>query len=210
MSLGQRMINHIGQLRLYSLIDLTLLLFAFGASATQAIGAMSLWIGFLGYLEWRHEHANRARVPVIFWIACFCIGLYFVPTIYSAIFIALCVIYAEKISRAFGAISPIMRGLQTCILLVAVTGALSSHILIAAIAIGIRNLLGDLRDIQKDSHHGLKTIPVLLGFTRDIRYVHLFGVLSTTLLWWSWTTLPLSILIVVWAIEIGTYNLTPR
>jgi hypothetical protein len=56
----------------------------------------------------------------------------------------------------------------------------------------------------------MKTLPVVIGVKGDIKYGHLIAVTMSTLVWWSYTDLFLDVLICVVAIEIATYNLTPR
>lgn len=202
--------DYVGQLRLYSLVDFGLLLYAFDVSRLYMVGAISLWIGFLAYLEWRHSHVNRLPVPAIVWILCFGLGVFLIPSVFTLAFIFLCVLYAEKIGGIFGLVSPLVRGVQTVVILSGLVSPFSSQIIVSGFAVALRNLLGDFRDTQKDRRQGLRTVPVVLGLKNDYRYIHLVGILATSFLWWSWSPLPFIVLVVVWGIEIVTYNLTSR
>lgn len=209
-SLGRAFLNYLGQLRVYSLVDLIIFLIAFRASEEQIFGILSLWIGFLAYLEWRHAHVGRLKVPAWTWMMFFVFSLLLLPLAYTLIFIALAVVYAEKIGGIFGLFSPFIRGLQMGVIALLISPIMTPHIFIAAIMIAMRNFLGDFRDVVKDTKQGLETWPILLGFKKDFAYIHLLGILTTTFLWWSWSDLSPIILVVAWALEVLTYRLTPR
>jgi hypothetical protein len=205
----KKLLHYIGILRLYSLVDLLLLLLAVRLSSQAVIGSILLWIGFLFLLEARHQHEYREGVPS--WLA----GLFFVVGLVvfghwaeGLAFIGLSFIYSLKNGGTWGALSPIIRGLQPMALVMAVV---SGPLLwwIGGLTM-LRNFLGDVRDARKDKKEGLKTVPVLLGISFNAKYIHLVGVMGTTLVWWSIGGLAIWVLFLVWVIEMATYNLTPR
>jgi len=202
--------GYIQNLRIYSFVDLILLLYAAKLSLTPFVGALALWIGFLLYLEWRHKHSYRSHSPILSWILFFTLGTLLFPFPWGIAFVLTSILYSEKKLAYGGIFSPFARGLQSALFLIPFVTFYSPLLGIAPLATTLRNILGDVRDAKKDFDNNMKTIPVLLGLRKNIPYVHLLGVLSTTLLWWSFTTLPFFIVLLLWIIEIMTYKLTPR
>lgn len=202
--------NYLGMLRLYTLVDLILQLLAVHAGARDMVGATGLWVGFLAYLEWLHRDRGRLAVPAWLWVGLwgFGLGAYFRPE--GIVFCALSLIYAAKIFPFFGLISPMMRGMQNWILLGGIGGYQTWLVWAAFGLTGLRNLVGDWRDLDKDRERGTKTIPLALGFTREWPRAHLWAVHATTFVWWLATPIPWWGLVAAWVIQRLTYDLTPR
>lgn len=203
--------NYFGQLRIYSLVDLWLLLAVAGATGRPLWGAVLLHIGFLAFLESQHQHKEREPVPQVLPWVLFMIGWgWFGPRIVGTWYMFFSVMYALKKQSLWGLASPFVRGAQTFVLLLPFTTNHPRLLLTASVAMIIRNFFGDLRDVEQDCREGLRTWPVVFGLRRDLVFMHLFGVLVTTWLWWGFSTLPIWIPVAINSIEIGTYWLTPR
>jgi 1,4-dihydroxy-2-naphthoate octaprenyltransferase len=205
----KRLKNYIGQLRLYSLADLILLLLAVKAAAPQFIGVILLHIPFLAYLESSHLHPYRAKMPR--WIAYVIaiIGVVTYGRTEGLIYLFFSFLYTQKISK-FGTLGPVFRGLQNLFIIAGIIGYNSSTPYIVGILFFLRNLAGDFRDTQKDKKEGMKTIPIVIGMKRNIRYIHLILMILTSVTWWSLSSIPAIWLLLVITIEVLTYNLTPR
>ncbi len=202
--------NYLGQLRLYSFVDLILLLLATHTAPIHILGALILWLGFLLLLESRHKHSYRKQFPSFLMPLLLAFGLILYGRIEGLIFILLGYLYSQKTGKSWGIFSPLIRGLQP---FVAVGGLLGYRNPLTWWAFGgtvIRNLLGDVRDVAKDTSESMKTIPIALGLKTGPRYIHLAGTLATSSLWCYLGHLPLPYLIIAWIIEITTYNWTPR
>lgn len=202
--------RYIGQFRLYSLIDLILLLFAAGANFQIASGAILLWLGFLIYLENSHVHPYRYKLPAVLWQVLFIAGVIAYGRIEAIAFIAFAYLYSKKNKDMYGALSPLFRALQSFFLISGITGYRSILPILAFTLIGIRNFAGDLRDIKKDRNSKTLTLPVFLGMKKSIKHVHLIFLLLTSIVWWYFSGLTMIFLIAVLAVEIITYNLTQR
>ncbi len=204
-------LNYIGQLRIYSLLDLILLLVAVRAIKFEILGAILLHIAFLAYLEYSHCHSYRKNISKIVWIIFGLVGAILFSHIIAILgYIILSFFYCLKNNRKWGISSPVMRGLQNYFIVGSIIGYLNNFTLVVFFAFFLRNLLGDFRDITKDRKEEIKTIPILLNFKRDYKYLHLFSLFITSTLWWMYSTLPFEILIIILVIQVLTYNLTPR
>ncbi|OGE77881.1 MAG: hypothetical protein A2751_02445 [Candidatus Doudnabacteria bacterium RIFCSPHIGHO2_01_FULL_46_14] len=205
--------NYLGQLRLYSLVDLILMMFAATAPLGPIFGAVMLHVGFLAFLESRHKQPGRE--PVIGdlpWALCVLIGgTYFGAHHQNEIVLYLCcsIQYARKKDGRWGLLSPFFRGAQVF----ALTSPFADFrfSVVAAIATAIRNALGDWRDVNADRYDAMKTWPVILGVKDDWHFLHLGATIATTWLWWLFTEdlsifCPASLTL----IEFRTYYLTPR
>jgi hypothetical protein len=106
----KRFKNYIGQLRLYSLADLVLLLIALQAGTPQFIGAIILHVAFLAYLESSHSHPYRAKVPRWISYALAIIGVVIYGRIEGLIYLFFGFLYTQKI-KGLGFVSPLFRGL---------------------------------------------------------------------------------------------------
>lgn len=207
----QKGLNYLGQARIYSLVDLLLLLWAAGINDWRMCPTVLFWLGFLALLESKHQHENRAYIPpCVCWLL-WMPALILLPYLTSLAFIILSYFYANKKWSFWGLCSPFVRGLQT-ICLITCAGSASSYwfVIIASVAITLRNLAGDWRDVEQDSREGLCTWPVLIGAKQGGLFIHLIAIIGTTWLWWSFTNLSYWIPILLNFIECGTYFLTPR
>ncbi len=203
----KKCLNYLGQLRCYSLVDLILLLIAAKVSGSQFWGSIGLWIGFLAFLESRHSHEGREEVPN--WTA-FLLMVTAIPFFgieKGLLFCGLSFFYAQKNKGWWGLVSPFCRGLQTVLMV-----GLGPFGWLAGTLMAVRNVLGDGRDTEQDRKEGqgLKTWTVILGAKADWLFLHFFAVLGTTLVWWRVANLPAVWLALAFAIEVGTYWLTPR
>ena len=202
--------NYLGQLRIYSLIDLFILLIAIRATNYEFIGVILLHIGFLSYLETRHKHSYRKMIPNYLWIVLSLIGSIFYWHIEGILFILFSYLYTKKNIGYLATFSPIARGLQLLFLVAGIVGYINKFTLIAFILLSIRNLCGDLRDVVKDRSENMKTLPIILGFEHNIKHIHLVATLATTFIWFQYTDLNYLYLVPIFLIQILTYNLTPR
>jgi hypothetical protein len=210
MQFKNKALNLIGQLRIYSLVDLALLLIAVKANTLQLIGVIALHLGFILFLEESHNHNYRISFPKYSWVIVTLLGLYFVHNIPAVLFLVFSFLYVKKNKTFLGRISPLIRGLQSGFLGATIIGFDLYLLFPVIVVMTIRNFAGDLRDLEKDKKEGLKTLPMFLGFKKSYEDIHLIALLITSLIWCFVANLPIYWLIVVYAIEISTYNLTPR
>ncbi len=204
--------NYLGQLRIYSYVDLVLLLIAAGATVREIGTCSLLWFGFLIYLEWLHRDAGRLRWPWAAWVAPWAAAALWAhnPGAVAAFFVV-CVGYTlKKRVPALASLSPMTNGAVKATLLLLVAAATLPFAALVWAATAIRNLLGDMRDIEKDRREHVRTIPVRLGLQRDIRWLYPLGLALTTALWTATAGLPAWLLVCAWAVQAATYRLTPR
>lgn len=204
------LLNLLGQIRVYSLIDLIVLLVAIKTNVPQLVGAIILHIGFLLFLEYTHKHNYRTPFPKYLWAFLFLIGIVFYKSFFVIGFLIFSFLYTKKNLPFLSPYSPLFRGLQIYFLTAGIIGFLNPLCLFAGVLLGLRNFTGDLRDITKDKKEKMKTLPIILGFNKDMKHIHLIALLLTSLVWWNISELSLIWLIGIFLIEIGTYNLTPR
>ncbi len=201
--------NYIGQLRLYSLADLILLLVALGTGKYQFIGAVVLHIAFLSYLENKHAHLYRAKISSWISYVLAVVGALFYRRIEGLFYLLFGFLYTKK-NKKFGFLSPFYRGLQNLFIVGGIVGYSSGLIWIVGVLFVLRNLAGDFRDIEKDKIEETQTIPILLGFNKSIKYIHLILTIITSIVWWLISPISILWLLLVIAIQVSTYNLTPR
>lgn len=214
--------NLIGQLRLYSAVDLLVLLSAARATPLQVAVSFSLWFGFLLYLESCHKHTYRQTFPKLLWLILWVIGVVAPPVFESwrigvltlprpegAVFILFSWMYAKKTQSHYGLWAPGFRGVQSLVLVGGIQGYAGILPWLALVLTAIRNILGDVRDVAEDKIEGMRTIPIVLGW-RSVPHIHLIGVLATSLVWFSFAHLFTGWLFLLWALEIITYYWTPR
>ncbi|MES2471099.1 MAG: hypothetical protein V4526_02630 [Patescibacteria group bacterium] len=204
------LLNYLGQLRLYSLADLIILLLAIQATSKEFAGVILLHVGFLAFLESRHSHSYRRKVPNLVWIALGIAGIFLYGHIEVIGFIVFSYLYAKKNKGMAGGFSFLSRGLQLFFLVAGITSFASMLPWVALGAFSVRNLLGDFRDVEKDTKEGMMTMPIVMGMKKGFRYAHLFATMLTTILWWSLGDLHISYLVGALIIEIVTYQWTPR
>ncbi len=195
------MLDYLGQLRLYSFVDLIILLIATKATTVEFIGTV---------FEAQHHHSYRKKVPKYLWIILIIVGLLLYGHIEGILFVVCSYLYVLKTKKSFALFAPIMRGLQYFFLVAGIVGYHDNLAYIALVLIIVRNFCGDLRDITKDKREKLNTLPIAWGLNRNIKYIHLLTVIITTFIWFQNTNLTIWILIPIFLIEILTYNLTPR
>lgn len=207
----QSLRSHLGHIRLYSFVDLILLLLATKTSEpTHLVGALLLWLGFLYFLEYQHAHEYRDRPSPLIWGVLTLAGLILYGRWHGLLFILLSFIYTKKTKLGWGRISPIIRGSQNFVLAAGLVGFTAP---LAWFAFGltiIRNFLGDIRDVSKDKKSGMQTLPIRWGMKQGWKYIHLVGVMVTSLVWWIVGDFSILYLIGAWIIEVATYQLTPR
>jgi 4-hydroxybenzoate polyprenyltransferase len=203
--------NYIGQLRIYSMIDLILLLYISGVDTPNFLGSIILHVAFLSYLEAQHKDNGRKKIPHIVWLILMFVGVFFYQNTLSVTgYIISSFFYTLKKKGFWGKYSPIMRGLQNFFIIGGIVGFLNPLSIVSFVALSLRNLTGDFRDVTKDRSEHVRTIPVLLGIKKDCKKIHLLAIFMTTLLWWSFSELPMLVLLMSYYIQSVTYNLTPR
>jgi 1,4-dihydroxy-2-naphthoate octaprenyltransferase len=202
-------LNYVGQLRLYSLADLVLLLVALRTGLPQLFGAVILHLAFLAYLESRHAHEYRAKVPrwIAYILAIF--GLFLFGRVAGLLYLLTSYLYTKK-TKNLGGFSPIFRALQNLFIVAGIIGYLSPLTYVVATIFFLRNLAGDFRDVEKDIKEGVKTLPIILGFKKSIKNIHLIATIITSVIWWSISTISIVWLVIVVFLELITYDLTPR
>ncbi len=203
--------DFVGTLRIYSLLDLILFLLIFKLTLIQTIGFILAHIGFLFFLEYKHKHSYRESFHWIFWALPSFLGILFsqnyIPVLLFLIFGYL---YAQKDKSYFATLSPVFRGLQHYSISAFL---LSPTHIVSILSLGLfflRNVLGDFRDVKKDLKEGMKTIPILFGLKYGLKYVHLIGTITTTIVWSYFLNLSIITLFTVVIIQILTYNITKR
>jgi len=203
-------LNYLGQFRLYSFTDLILLLIATQTGYLSFLGVLFLHLGFITFLETRHSHPYRKQMPKWLCIFLTIIGIILYGHLEVIPFLLVSYLYVKKTEKYFGYIAPILRGFQYFFLLGGLIGYHNPITWIALLVIFVRNFAGDLRDVAKDINEGIKTLPTLMGLKNNIKYIHLITMLTTSLIWWSFSSLSFWILLLVFVVEITTYNITPR
>ncbi len=202
-------LNYLGQLRLYSLADLVLLLIAVGAITHQFWGALLLHVAFLAHLENRHAHTYRKRVPVSFSYILAIFGLLLFKRLEGILYIFVSYLYTKK-TKNLGWLSPFCRGLQNLLIVGAITGYASYIPYLVGAVLFARNLTGDMRDVEKDKEERMRTIPVILGMRKNMKHIHLYATMVTSIVWWLVSPLAIGWLCLVLLVQVSTYRLTPR
>lgn len=210
MTLKSNLLNYFGQLRIYSIVDLMILLFASFIGMREFFGVIFLHVGFILYLEFRHKHTYRRNFAPYLWGIFWIIGIISYWNISVIGFLLASIFYAEKKRIGLSPLAPFFRGLQYYFIIAGLVGFSAPLALISGFLLIIRNFAGDLRDITKDKKEKLRTLPIVLGFRHDHKYIHLASLLITSLIWWHFSDLEIAWLLIAYAIEIATYNLTPR
>lgn len=203
--------NYLGQLRAYSYVDLLLLCLALHATPLQFVAASLLWFGFLIHLEWRHRDRGRAPWPAWAWVALWSAGLLLGFSLASGLFIVLSVAYSLKKRYPWvGQVSFLYNGLLKVCLVATMPGAGARVLLLVFVLTSLRNLAGDLRDIERDSAEDVQTLPVRLGLHNDIPWIYPAILAATSACWAAVGHLPIVFLMIAWLIQAVTYRLTPR
>jgi len=208
--MNKKALNIIGQIRIYTLIELVLFAYAIGSNLQEIAGIVFLHISFLFYLEATHKHSYRVPIQKYIWIIIGVIGIFLYAKMTVVGFIFASMLYVRKKHVPFSYLSPLSRGFQNYFLAAGIVGFLSPLAFLVLGVLAVRNFAGDLRDITRDSTERMKTLPVILGITRDYKTVHILSLFVTTFIWWHIAGIPIFWLIAMWAIQIATYNITPR
>jgi len=203
-------INIIGQLRIYSLVDLILFAFAIKSSNFELAGIVLLHVSFLYYLESIHKHSNRILIPKFIWVIIGIAGIVLYTSLAVLGFIIFSILYAKKNSPKFSPYSSFFRGAQMYFLAAGVVGFLNPLAFLAFGLLFVRNFAGDLRDIVKDRKEKMKPLTIMLGLKHSYKWVHLIILLVTTFVWWYIADISIFWLMGIYVIQILTYNLTPR
>lgn len=202
--------NYVGQLRIYSLIDLILLLIAVRANSYEFTGAILLHLGFLLYLEYVHKHPYRKSFHPSLWIIITILGIIFYAKLAVIGFLTFSFLYAEKQKKSLGPYSPLFRGLQIYFLVGGITGLTAPLSILSGSLIALRNFAGDLRDVTKDKKEGLRTLPILLGFKKDHKNLHLISLFITSIVWIYIAKISILWILPTYILQYITYNITPR
>ena len=164
---------------------------------------------FGAIFEYKHSHNYRAKVPFLVVPVMTAIGISFYWHIESAGYILTSYLYTKK-TKKLGWFSPFARALQNFFIVAGIIGYASYLTLLIPVIFFLRNVLGDFRDTTKDRSEGLRTIPVMLGFSKSYKHIHLIGLLATSAVWLVIGGFNLFWLVPIYIVEIGTYNLTSR
>lgn len=207
----QSALNYLWQLRPYSYSDLVLLLLACGANGRQMVGISLLWFGFLIHLEWQHKDRGRLRWHWMAWIIPWMAAIYLIWEPIVVLFFVFAILYSLK--KRVSILSPfsfMVNGSIKAALVALIPGVGLSTILTVGIIMAIRNLIGDIRDAQKDYVEGVKSLPVVFGYKRDTAFVYPAFLIATSVLWTIRGAIPWWALTLAIVIQLGTYRLTPR
>jgi isopentenyl-diphosphate delta-isomerase len=206
----KKILNYIGQMRIYSVIDICIFAAALTSDWKSIVGVGILWASFLLYLENQHQDELRLHISQFAWL----IGIFIpflLPIWLLFMFAAFAFMYTKKKrNRFFGYTSPIWRGLQNAVIAYAFMPRLA---LLALTAYAIRNFIGDLRDAGGDYRNRIQTLPVRMGFRRNqgwAFYGHLACVITTTIAWSQYAGINEELLVACILIQLASYPMTPR
>lgn len=203
-------LNYIGQLRIYSFLDLIVFATALTSRPSKIAGISLLWLGCLIYSESRHQDPLRTNLNRFLWVIPFLVSFILIP-FWICLVVFLCsYFYTKKKNGWWGVVSPIWRGLINTVIAL---GFKPSLAFLVFILMFLRNLAGDLRDVYFDRKRGIKTIPVIIGIKRNLKwayYLHLLLVITTTTVWFHFSFLNKSFLPLIITLELISYPLTPR
>src|SRR3989344_9580372 len=204
-------LNYFGQLRIYSFLDIIILATALTKNLNAIIGIALLWLSFLLYLESRHKDEPRLKVNQYLWLVPFLLSLILLPIWVCLGFALFSYLYTNKKKNKFwGASAPFWRASQNGIIAFGFNPPMA--ILVFAL-IFVRNLIADFRDAYDDEKRNTKTIPVLLGVNKNqvwAFYIHIFLVIGTTMVWFNYSFLDISLLLPIIILQLISYPLTPR
>jgi len=201
--------NYIGQLRIYSFVDLILLFIVADATNLEIIGCSLLWFSFLIFLEFIHKDKGRKIWSIYAWILPLIVGVVIINKIEIVFFILASILYTYKKKYPFGLMSPIANGLLKSFLVLLISDEINLLIMVF-ILMSIRNLAGDFRDAHKDFNENIITLPVIFGYRKNTDYIYPFFLALTTMVWVIMGEINVWIIIPLWFIQFTTYHLTPR
>ncbi len=204
-------LNYLGQLRIYSFLDILVLATALTRNLNAIVGIGLLWLGFLFYLESRHNDELRLKINKYLWLIPFVFSLFLLPIWICLGFALFSYFYTNKKKNKFFSITaPFWRGLQDGVI---ACGFNLQIAILAFVLIFIRNLVADFRDTHDDKIRNIKTIPVSLGIDRNqvwAFYAHILLVIITTLVWFRFSFLNVYMIIPIVILQVISYPLTPR
>ncbi|MFI9583132.1 hypothetical protein ACIHCQ_15085 [Streptomyces sp. NPDC052236] len=207
----ERALNYLGQLRIYSYVDLVLLFLSLDAQPRQLLGLSCLWFGFLIHLEWQHRDVGRLHWPWPAWAVPSIAGTVLVADPACVPFLALAAGYSlKKRIPMLAAISPLLNGGLKIALIAPLAGADAEAVLLVFVLMTMRNLLGDVRDAAKDAREGVASIPVRMRYKKHTPLVYPVGLAATSAVWVALAGLPWWTWLCVVAVQALTYRLTPR
>lgn len=203
-------INYVGQLRAYSYVDLILMFLWLEATPQMIVALSCLWFGFLVFLESIHKDRGRREWHWSVWVLLWSTGAILLMRWEVLFFFLMASLYAFKKKRNFGKISFITNGLIKVALVYLIPNVSLITLGVVFVAMSFRNLMGDFRDIEKDTEEEVQTFPIFLGFQKDRKYLYPVTLALTTFLWFFIGDLSVFWLIFAWVIQLITYNWTPR
>jgi 1,4-dihydroxy-2-naphthoate octaprenyltransferase len=207
----RRFLNYLGQLRVYSFADLLLLLLATHARTRDIAIVSMLWFGFLIHLEWRHRDRGRARWPWYAWVIPWCVATVAEPRPLVIVFFSLAAAYSlKKRWQQISWCSPLLNGALKATLIILVPHVSLARVTLVFVAMSVRNLLGDIRDAEKDAREGVASLPIVLGYRTATPWIYPLGLAATSCLWTAIGHLPSWYLGLALTAEVLTYHLTPR
>ena len=201
--------NYIGQLRIYSFVDLVLLFLVVDATRLEIIGCSLLWFSFLIFLEFIHKDRGRVEWPISAWVVPFILGIVIIYKIEIIFFIITAIFYTYKKQYPLGLISPIINGLLKVFLVLLISDDINIVILVFVL-MTIRNLAGDFRDAYKDFSEKITTLPILFSYKQNTNYIYPLFLAFTSLVWVLMAKISLWFILLVWFIQFKTYHLTSR
>ena len=210
MKIKNPLLNILGQIRIYSLIDLILFAYAIGSERSELIGIVLLHISFLFYLEYSHKHSYRLLIPKIIWVIIGLAGIILYPKIAVAGYLITSFLYAKKNSPKLAPFSPFFRGAQSYFLAAGIVGFTNPIAFLTFGILAIRNFAGDVRDIEKDRKEKMRTLPIIFGMTGSYKRIHLIALLITSFVWWYLASISILWLFLIYLVQILVYDLTPR
>ncbi|TFF36194.1 hypothetical protein [Mucilaginibacter psychrotolerans] len=203
-------LNYFGQLRMYSYVDIILMMVAFRADTMMIVSCSFMWFGFLIHLEWQHRDRGRLVWPVWAWIIPWIAGIIIHPSAFQIPIIATCAAYSlKKRYRWIGLISWIINGGIKAWMVAMIPAPLWGIYLVGGLMC-LRNLAGDMRDGGKDSAEKVFTLPVALGLKKNIPFLYPSCLVATSIIWVCIGGISFLWLVPVFFIQSLTYNLTPR
>lgn len=207
---GKTILNYIGQLRLYSYADLLLLFFWLDLSTKEIISCSLLWFGFLIYLETVHKDTGRSQWNIFAWIIPWLLALLIIQKWQIIFFFMAAILYTLKKKKNLGFISSVFNGLVKVGLIIFLPVANTYNILIIFTVMTFRNLMGDFRDIEKDNSEKMRTLPIILGFKNDIKFLYPSTLALSSALWFILGDVSIIFLVITWLVQLITYSWTPR
>ncbi len=204
-------LNYLGQLRIYSFLDLLVFATALTKEINIIVGIGLLWLGFLFYLESRHDDEFRLKINKYLWTGPFAFSLVLLPVWICLSFALFSYLYTKKKQHAaWGVSAPLWRALQNGIIAAGFNFQLA---ILAFILIFIRNVIADFRDAHDDKQRGILTIPVVLGVGKNQAwafYVHLMLVVAATIIWLNFSFFDSRLILPIILFQLFSYPLTPR